>query len=889
MRKYVYFFGNKKGEGGRENKEILGGKGANLHEMCKLGLPIPPGFTISTEICKYYYQHNKTYPKELEKEVKEGIKWIEGVSGRKFGSPTNPLLLSVRSGARVSMPGMMDTILNIGLNSKTIKGLIKQGKNPGFAYDCERRLIEMYGGVVLGVQKKEFENLLKNKLKERKVISERELLSEDWMELIEEYKKVVQDFTYKPFPEDVYEQLWGAIRAVLESWNSERAIEYRKFYNIPDDWGTAVNVQAMVYGNMDRNSATGVAFTRNPATGENFFYGEWLPDAQGEDVVAGIRTPLPLNIIQKEKGRKNLRSLEEELPQIYKELLSIRKKLEIHYKEMQDIEFTLENGKLWILQTRTGKRTSMAAVKIVVDMVEEGLITKEEAIMRIKDEDINTLLHPMLSPYEKYNVIAVGLGASPGAVSGEVVFTPKDAVELKKKNRKTILVRVETSPEDIAGMKAAEGILTQKGGMTSHAAVVARGMGKPCIVGCESITVDYEKEEFRVKDIIVKKGEIITIGGATGRVILGEVPKIMSPRKKELEKLLSYANEIRKLKVLANADTPESAKLARKFGAEGIGLCRTEHMFFEKSRINSMRKMILAQTKRERKEALLELLPMQREDFKKIFREMNGFPVIIRTLDPPLHEFLSYGEERIVDLAKKLNITVEKLKERMESLREINPMLGWRGCRLGISYPEITEIQVQAIFEAVCEVKEERVEIIPKIMIPLVAEAEELVHQRKIIERVARQVKKERKINFSYEVGTMIEIPRAALTADKIAKVADFFSFGTNDLTQTTFGFSRDDIGKILPDYVEKGILRWDPFQRLDEEGVGKLIQMTVKLGKKVNPNLEIGICGEHGGEPHSIEFCHKVGLDYVSCSPYRIPIAQLASAQAVVKSRKSS
>jgi pyruvate,orthophosphate dikinase len=888
--KWVYFFGNGKAEGNKEDRGLLGGKGANLHEMTRMGLPVPPGFTITTEVCKYYYSNNKKYPNGLIEEIKENIKKVESIMKRKFGDPKNPLLFSVRSGARVSMPGMMDTILNIGLNDKTVLGLVRQGKNPGFAYDCERRLIQMYGGVVLGISEKQFEDLLNEKKKKRGVSRETELTSEDWIELIEEYKKIISEFTYKEFPSDPYEQLWGAIGAVFESWNNKRAIEYRQFYNIPDDWGTAVNVQAMVYGNMGKNSATGVAFTRDPATGENIFYGEWLMDAQGEDVVAGIRTPHPLNIQQKNRKEfqeKNLPSLEEEMPHVYGELLKIYKKLERHYRDMQDIEFTIENGKLWILQTRAGKRTSMAAVKIAVDMVEEKLITKEEAVERITPEDIDTLLHPMLDPRAKYDVIAIGLPASPGAASGEVVFTPEDAVLLHKQNRPSILVRLETSPEDIAGMKVCEGILTQRGGMTSHAAVVARGMGKPCVVGCESISIDYEREEFRVKDLVVKKGDKITIGGGTGRVILGDVPKIKASRSKEFDKLLSYADEIRRLKVFANADTPESARLAREFGAQGIGLCRTEHMFFEETRIQAMREMILSDTKEERRKALFKLLPMQREDFKKIFREMNGFPVIIRTLDPPLHEFLPYEDERIDELAKKIGISVAKLKERIDSLRELNPMLGWRGCRLGISYPEITEIQAYAVFEAVCEVRKEGIEVIPEIMIPLVAEAREFENQRKVIDRVAKEVMKKYNMNIKYYVGTMIEIPRAALTADKIACFADFFSYGTNDLTQTTFGFSRDDIGKILPDYVEKGILKWDPFQRIDEDGVGKLIQMGVERGRGVKPNLEIGICGEHGGDPSSIEFCHKIGLNYVSCSPYRIPIARLAAAQSAIKEKK--
>ncbi len=885
--KWVYFFGNGKADGNASLKNLLGGKGANLHEMTRLGINVPAGFTITTEVCTSYSSNDKKYPDDLKEEVIKNIAKIESVMGKKFGDPKNPLLVSVRSGARVSMPGMMDTVLNIGLNEQTVLGLIKQGQNPGFAYDCERRLIQMYGGIVLKISDKQFEDLLSDKKKERGVLQDTELDAKDWMELIKQYRTVVSEFTCKDFPSDPWEQLWGAISSVFDSWNNKRAIEYRRFYNIPDDWGTAVNVQAMVYGNIRKESATGVAFSRNPATGENVFYGEWLMDAQGEDVVAGIRTPCPINIHQKENSK--LISFEEEMPDIYSQLLEIREKLEHHYRDMQDIEFTVEKGKLWILQTRNGKRTSMAAVKIAVDMVEENLITKEEAIQRVKPRDIDTLLHPMLDPKINYDVIAVGLPASPGAVSGEVVFTPEDAVALKEQGRKSILVRVETSPEDIAGMGACEGILTQRGGITSHAAVVARGMGKSCIVGCESISINYERNEFKVKDLIVKKGDIITIGGETGRVILGDVPKIATPQNKELNKLLTFASEIKKLEVRANADTPETARIAREFGAEGIGLCRTEHMFFGKDRIRAVREMILSDTTDKRKLALNKLLPMQKKDFKEIFKEMQELPVIIRTLDPPLHEFLPKKPEQIKELAREMNISEEEIREKIISLSEVNPMLGHRGCRLGTSYPEITEMQARAVFEAVCELKQENIESIPEIMIPLVSDSRELENQKEIVDRIATEVMEKYKLKFKYCVGTMIELPRAAITANQIAKVADFFSYGTNDLTQTTFGFSRDDMGKILPDYVAKGILKWDPFQRIDEDGVGVLVRMGIERGRSVKPKLEIGICGEHGGESHSVEFCHRAGMNYVSCSPYRIPIARLAAAQAVIKERGGS
>lgn len=867
---YVYFFGAKKAEGKAELKDLLGGKGANLHEMTNLGIPVPAGFTISTEVCAYYYNNNKSYPSELKKEVTDKLNKIEEVMGTKFGDKDNPLLVSVRSGARASMPGMMDTVLNIGLNDETLEGLISKTDDIRFVYDCYRRLIQMYGDVVLGVPMSEFDKLLENK----------ELSKEA---LIKEFKNVIKKHK-KEFPSDPFEQLWGAIGAVFESWDSKRAIEYRRINNIPSDWGTAVNVQAMVFGNMGETSGTGVAFTRNPSTGENVFYGEWLPNAQGEDVVAGIRTPYPINESQDAKNKD--KSLEQKMPESYKELINIRSTLEKHYRDVQDIEFTIENGKLWMLQTRRAKRTAGAAVKIAVDMVNEKVISKEEAVMRLSPSEIDLLLHPMIDPKAKLDVVAVGLPASPGAVTGEVVFTPEGAVALKEKGRRSILVRFETSPEDIAGMASSEGILTQRGGMTSHAAVVARGMGKPCIVGCESISINYDKNELRAGNNVIKAGDIVTIDGGSGRVIKGEAPKVKASLKGEFGEFLGYADGIRRLGIRTNADTPESAKTAREFNAEGIGLCRTEHMFFGEDRIKAMREMILADDEERRRKALEKLLPMQKEDFFGLFKEMAGYPVIIRTLDPPLHEFLPHKVEHIKELAKEMGISEEKLRSKITSLSELNPMLGHRGCRLGISYPEITEMQARAIFEAACEIKKQGLEVIPEVMIPVVSEAKEFLNQRAIVDKVAKEVMEKYGIEIKYMVGTMIEIPRAALTAECIAKQADFFSYGTNDLTQTTFGFSRDDVGKILPDYIAKGILKADPFQQLDRIGVGELVRIGAERGKKANSKLEIGICGEHGGDPSSIEFCHNVGLNYVSCSPYRVPVARLAAAQAALREK---
>ena len=884
MGKHVYFFGGGKADGNIKMKDILGGKGAGLAEMTNIGIPVPPGFTISTEVCVYYYKNNG-YPEGLKEEVQEALKRVEELTGKKFGDKDNPLLVSVRSGARVSMPGMMDTILNLGLNDETVQGLMKQTDSPRFAYDSYRRFVQMYGNVVLGVEHDKFEEII-NEFKEKKGVKQDiELDADDWKAIKDRYKELIKKETGHDFPENPEDQLWGAISAVFKSWNNQRAIEYRRINNIPDDWGTAVNVQTMVFGNMGEDSGTGVAFTRNPSTGENVFYGEYLMNAQGEDVVAGIRTPLPISKAQKQKEDEV--SLEEAMPEVYKQLLDVRNILEKHFKDMQDLEFTIERGKLYLLQTRTGKRTARAAVKIAVDMVNEGLIDKEEAVIRITPEQVDQLLHPMIDPKAEYEVIAKGLPASPGAATGKVVFTAEEAVEAKKNGEKVILVRHETSPEDVAGMHSAEGILTARGGMTSHAAVVARGMGKPCVVGCEEIVLDYQAEEFRVKDRVIKKGDIITIDGTTGNVIPGDVPKIEASISGEFEKLMVWADEIRRLGVRANADTPHDAETARKFGAEGIGLARTEHMFFKEDRIPAMREMILADDLEGRKKALEKLLPMQRADFEGLFRAMDGFPVIIRLLDPPLHEFLPKDEDAQRKLAETMGVPFEKVKGRVEQLSELNPMLGLRGCRLGILYPEITEMQARAIFEAACNVAKEGVKVIPEVMVPLVGNVNEIKAQKEIITRVAEEVMNEKGMKIKYMVGTMIELPRAALTADEIAKEAEFFSYGTNDLTQTTFGFSRDDVGKFVPMYIEKGILPNDPFRTLDQNGVGQLLKMGLEKGKKTRPELEVGICGEHGGDPASVEFCHRIGMDYVSCSPFRVPIARLAAAHAVIKEKR--
>lgn len=871
VRKYVYYFT----EGNTAMKQLLGGKGADLAEMTNLGIPVPPGFTITTEVCDIYNKNNKKYPIEVDNQVEENLKRLEKEMDAKFGDKENPLLVSVRSGAAVSMPGMMDTILNLGLNDESVKGLIKNTSNERFAYDAYRRLLNMFGGVVMGIEHKYFEEVLE-RIKETKGVEfDTQLDAKDMKKVVEEYKKIIKTKTKKEFPQDPKQQLRMAINAVFESWNNKRAIAYRQIHGITGLLGTAVNVQVMVFGNMGKNSGTGVAFTRNPSTGENKFYGEYLMNAQGEDVVAGIRTPEPISKLKKE------------MPDVYKQLEGVYKKLEKHYKDTQDIEFTIQEGKLYMLQTRTGKRTAHAAIKIAVDMVNEGLIDKKTAIMRIKPDQINQLLHKQLDPVakQKAEVLAKGLPASPGAAVGIAVFDAEKAVELSNEGEKVILVRTETSPEDIQGMNAAQGILTARGGMTSHAAVVARGMGKCCVAGCSDISVNEEEKMFTVKGITIKEKEWLTLDGSAGEVIKGKVPVIDPVMSGDFAKLMEWADGFRKLGVRTNADIPKDAKVAFDFGAEGIGLCRTEHMFFEGDRIKAVREMILAEDLAGRKKALKKLLPMQKSDFKGLFEIMKNKPVKIRLLDPPLHEFLPKEEEEIKELSKEMGVTVENIKEKIKSLHEFNPMLGHRGCRLGITYPEISEMQTRAIIEAAVEVmKEHKISPIVEIMVPLVGHVKEFLNQKEIIVKTAEQVMKEMNVKIKYEVGTMIEVPRGALTADEIAKEADFFSFGTNDLTQMACGFSRDDAGKFLKEYVEKGIYHKDPFQTIDRDGVGILMKYCVEKARKVKQKIHLGICGEHGGDPDSIEFCHQIGLDYVSCSPYRVPIARLAAAQAALK-----
>ncbi|PIX76916.1 MAG: pyruvate, phosphate dikinase [bacterium (Candidatus Ratteibacteria) CG_4_10_14_3_um_filter_41_18] len=881
MAKYVYFFGGRKAEGNGKMKELLGGKGAGLAEMTNSGATVPPGFTITTEACDYFYRHQQSLPSGLKQEMEKNIRKLEKIMNREFDDSANPLLVSVRSGAKFSMPGMMDTILNLGLNDKTIKGLIKKNNNERFAWDAYRRLIQMFGNVVMGIEKNKFERLLDKKKEERKVKFDSELSEEDLKNLVEEFRKVYRKETGEDFPQDSLRQLTMARDAVFKSWSNPRAITYRKLNKIPDNLGTAVNVQVMVFGNMGNDCGTGVGFTRNPSTGEKKFYGEYLLNAQGEDVVAGVRTPSPIE------------NLKKEMPEVYQELKDITTKLEKHYQDTQDFEFTVENGKLFMLQTRTGKRTAFAAVKIAVDMVKEGLISKEEALMRLAPAQIDQLLHPILDPKVKVDVIARGLPASPGAASGTITFTAEEAVEKSKKGP-VILVRQETCPDDIHGMDAAKGILTARGGMTSHAAVVARGMGKPCVTGCEVLQISEEDKEIIVDGKTIKEGAWLTIDGGTGRVISGKVPTVKPSLSGDFGVLMKWADKIRKLGVRANADIPRDAKTAINFGAEGIGLCRTEHMFFAPERLPIVRRMILADTEKERQKSLDELLPLQREDFLGLFKEMKGYPVIIRTIDPPLHEFLPRREELMVEIAlmkerKEPEAKIEKKEEllaRVNQLHEMNPMLGHRGCRLGITYPEITEMQVRAIMEAACELAKKGKTVLPEIMIPLVGHINEFKNQKAIAVKVAKSVMKNYGVKIKYLVGTMIEIPRGAITADEIATEAEFFSFGTNDLTQMGFGFSRDDAGKFIQDYLSKGILKSDPFQTIDQDGIGKLIEMGIKQGRKTRKNLEIGICGEHGGDPESVKFCHQIGMDYVSCSPFRVPIARLAAAQAVLEEK---
>ncbi|BCR05965.1 pyruvate, phosphate dikinase [Desulfuromonas versatilis] len=881
--KYVYFFGNGKAEGKGDMKNLLGGKGANLAEMTAIGLPVPPGFTITTEVCTEFYKNNRNYPAELKGQVAEQLRQVEELMGRKFGDSGNPLLVSVRSGARASMPGMMDTVLNLGLNDQTVQGVIAKSGDPRFAYDSYRRFIQMYSNVVLNLDGDILEDILEHMKEQRGVRNDTELSADDLKQLVSLFKTRVKEELGREFPEDPQEQLWGAIGAVFGSWMNPRAITYRKLNNIPAEWGTAVNVQSMVYGNMGDDCATGVAFTRNPSTGEKVFFGEFLVNAQGEDVVAGIRTPQPIN---KAGGDGSLPSMEEVMPACYGQLMQIQDTLERHYRDMQDIEFTIEKSKLYMLQTRNGKRTARAAMKIAVDMVKEGLISDREAVLRVAPEQLDQLLHPSLDPKAPKNVIAKGLPASPGAACGEVVFSADEAEEAAKIGLKVILVRVETSPEDIHGMHAAQGILTARGGMTSHAAVVARGMGKCCVSGCGDIKVEYAGQRFTARNgVVVSKGDIVTLDGSTGEVMLGSVPTVQPELTGDFGQIMEWVDKYRRMKVRTNADTPHDSKVARQFGAEGIGLCRTEHMFFEGERIMAVREMILAADLEGRKRALGKILPMQKGDFIGIFREMKGLPVTIRLLDPPLHEFLPHTDKEIEELSKVMNVQAATLKNKVEFLHEFNPMLGHRGCRLGITFPEIYDMQVQAIMEAACElIKEEGFQIVPEIMIPLVGEVKELGILKASAIRVADEVIGRYGVEVKYLIGTMIELPRAALTADEIAREAEFFSFGTNDLTQTTYGLSRDDAGKFLPYYVEREIYPNDPFVALDQAGVGQLVKMGCEKGRQTRPEIKLGICGEHGGEASSVIFCHKIGLDYVSCSPYRVPIARLAAAHAAIQ-----
>jgi len=888
LNKFVFNFNSKQPKKNFNAKHILGGKGANLAEMNKLGLSVPPGFTISTKVCGLFYKNKKKLPTFVLKPVIKELGLIEKVSKKRFGDPKDPLLVSVRSGARISMPGMMDTILNLGLNDETVLALEKKTSNARFAKDCYRRFIQMYSNVVLGIEGYHFEELIENYKLTKGVIMDTGLDETDWDGLIRNFKDFVKKKTKKDFPQDVFEQLNGAISAVFLSWESNRAKVYRKLNHISDNWGTAVNVQAMVFGNMGNDSATGVVFSRNPSNGKNFLFGEYLINAQGEDVVAGIRTPQYITKKSKiDAGAKEL-SLEESMPKVYVKLKKILLRLEKHYREMQDVEFTVENNKLWMLQTRTGERTAKSAIKIAIDMVKEKLISKKEAVLRINPNTLDTLLHPTLDEKADKKIIALGLPASPGAVSGKVVFSTDEAEKLNEMMQDTILVRVETSPEDIRGMHVAKGILTSRGGMTSHAAVVARGMGKPCVSGSAEINIDYANKIFKSGNVIVKEGDIITINGSSGEIILGEIPTVKTKISGDFSKLMSWADSFRKLKVRANSETPIDTKIAKEFGAEGIGLCRTEHMFFDEERIMLVRQMILSKTAEDRKETLKKLLPYQKNDFVKIFKIMNGLPVTVRLLDPPLHEFLPKTDKDIHDIAKELNLTEKDIKFRIVELHEQNPMLGHRGCRLGISFPEIYHMQCEAIFEALVECKKQKVKLVtPEIMIPLISTATEIKILRNLVEKTAKEVQKKHSIKIKYYVGTMIELPRAALRAKDIAKFADFFSFGTNDLTQTTFGISRDDSGKFLNDYVENKIFNKDPFISIDERGVGELIKIAAERGKMQKKSLKLGICGEHGGDPSSVEFCARAGLNYVSCSPYRVPIARLAAAQAYLKKKK--
>lgn len=894
--KYIYSFGNGTADGTAKMKNLLGGKGANLAEMNHLGIPVPPGFTITTDVCTYYYKHDLVFPEELKSQTADALKNVETIMDSSFGDKENPLLISVRSGARQSMPGMMETVLNVGLTSATIPGLIAKTGNPRFVYDAYRRLITMYADVVMekaagiepaegqGIRQK-LEQILDLFKKEKGLEKDTGLSGDQMQKITEAYKKEIKNTLGSDFPDDPSAQLWGGVEAVFKSWNGARAISYRRIENIPNEWGTAVNVQAMVFGNMGDDSATGVAFTRNPATGENQFYGEWLANAQGEDVVAGLRTPNPLNEATKTADTQHLPSLESSMPELYSKLAEIRTNLENHYTDMQDIEFTIQEGRLWMLQTRVGKRNGSAAIKMAVDMVDEGLINKNTALLRVKPEQLDELLHPMIDPKSEKNAdaLAKGLPAGPGGAKGRLTFTADDAESWHQNGEEVILIREETSPEDVHGMHAAEAILTAKGGMTSHAALVARGWGKCCIVGCGDLHIKLDEKEVNIGNTVLKEGDWITMNGTVGKIYQGQLNLIPAnpDTHKEYKDLMAWADEVRELKIRTNAETPTDAVQAIQFGAEGIGLCRTEHMFFDEERILAVRKMILANNEADRRLAVMELLPYQKQDFIGILKAMEGLPVTIRLLDPPLHEFMTLTHEQIQELADHVGLEKSAVERRINGLHELNPMLGHRGCRLGIAYPEITEMQARAILEAATELTRDGFSVFPEIMIPLVGTVTEFVNQEKIVRAVAKDILNESGVEFDYLVGTMIELPRACLTADEIAEHAEFFSFGTNDLTQTTYGFSRDDIGSFLPDYLERNILPQDPFQSLDVSGVGKLVSMAVKYGRGVNSSLKIGICGEHGGDPASIHFCKENGLDYVSCSPFRVPVARLAAAQA--------
>ncbi len=886
--RWVYAFGGGSADGDASMKNLLGGKGANLAEMSALGLPVPPGFTVTTEACVHYYSNDRAYPDGLKEQVAEGLKKVEQITGKVFGDAANPLLVSVRSGARASMPGMMDTVLNLGLNDQTVEGLAKLSGDRRFAFDSYRRFIQMYSAVVLGLDHHMFEEILDDHKDRLEIYVDTGLTAEHWEAVVAEYREAVERELGKPFPQDPQAQLWGAVGAVFASWMNDRAKFYRRMHDIPESWGTAVNIQSMVFGNMGDGSATGVAFTRNPSTGENRLYGEFLINAQGEDVVAGIRTPQPLTkIAREEMGEKNP-SMEEALPEVFTQFKAVVEKLETHYRDMQDIEFTVEQGRLYMLQTRNGKRTAKAALKVAVDLATEGLITKAEAVMRVEPSSLDQLLHPTIDPSSPRDVIATGLPASPGAATGKVVFTAEEAEKLGASGEAVILVREETSPEDIRGMDAARGIVTARGGMTSHAAVVARGMGRPCVSGAGEIHIDGRAGEFRARGKTIRAHDVITIDGSTGEVLQGVVKMIEPELSGDFGALMGWADEVRRLKVRANAETALDAQTARQFGAEGIGLCRTEHMFFDPARIAAVREMILADDAEGRKGALAKILPMQRNDFVELFKIMEGLPVTIRLLDPPLHEFLPHNEADVQAVAEATGLDPAKLLRRAQELHEVNPMLGHRGCRLGVSYPEIYEMQVRAIIEAACEVVADgRPAPIPEIMHPLVAKGEEMKYLRVLTDRTAKEVIAERGVAIEYMVGTMVELPRAALRAGDLAENAEFFSFGTNDLTQTTFGISRDDSGRFLNAYIEKGIFEKDPFVSLDQEGVGDLIRIAAERGRAVRPDVKLGICGEHGGDPASIQFCEGVGLDYVSCSPYRVPIARLAAAQAAIGERE--